>query len=66
MRKPMGRNTGKPVKKEKPEKDETIVILQDISATLDAILKLLEDELEEDEPEHPATVPQPSQPQGPV
>ena len=65
MRKPMSRNTGKKQKKSKPEtQDETIAILQDISATLDAILKLLEEELEDDEPEQPATVPQ--QPQGPV
>ena len=52
MRKPMSRNTGKKQKKGKSEtQDETIAILQDISATLDAILKLLEEELEEDEPE---------------
>ena len=42
MRKSMSRNTGKKQKKGKPEiQDETITILQDISATLDAILKLL-------------------------
>ena len=61
MRKPVGRNTKKPAPK---PQDEMVTILQDISATLDAILKLLEEELENDEPEQPATVPQ--QPQGPV
>ena len=65
MRKPLRRNTGKSQKKGKPEpQDETVTILQDISAALDAILKLLEEELEDDEPEQPATVPQ--QPQGPA
>ena len=62
MRKPVRRNAGKSKPVKIDPKDEMVTILQDISATLDAILKLLEDELqEEDEPEPKQ---QSTQPQG--